>query len=173
MSNLSKRIAALFIISFFMFSFSQVFSQENQQWDRFKQEKTDYFNEKLDMTEQEKEVFWPIYDDHYNRIMKFHEDERNLLNYYSINSEHLSGEEVDETIKKHFDIQRQRLELETQYHDKFVKAIGKKKTMTMYTLEREYRMHVLRKFRGGQGGQGGRGQNQGSGLGRNRAGGDK
>ena len=167
MSNCSKRIVTFFVLSVFMVSFSQVFAQENQQMGQFKQEKMDYFNEKMDLTEQQKEAFWPIYDDHFNRVMKIHEDEKSLLGYFSSNAEHLTEKEVDETIKKKFDIQQQKLDLEIQYHDKFVQAIGKKKTMIMYTLERDYRMHVLRKFRGGQGGQG---RNQGQGMGRHRTG---
>lgn len=171
MSNLSKRITTFIIISIFLTSFSQVFSQDKEQWGKFKQEKMTYFNEKLDLSEKEIEAFWPIYDDHFNRLMKVHEDEKNLLNYYTTNSEHLSEAELDETIKKHFDIQQQRLDLEVKFHKKFVDAIGKKKTMSMYSLEREYRMHVLRKFRGGEGGQGGQGRNQGHGQGRSRSGG--
>lgn len=167
MSNLSKRTVTFFIISIFLVSFSQVFAQENQQMGQFKKEKMDYFNDKMDLTEQEKEAFWPIYDDHFNRVMKIHEDEKSLLSYFRTNAENLSEEEVDETIKKNFDIQQQKLDLEIKYHKKFVKAIGKKKTMIMYTLERDYRMHVLRKFRGGQGDQG---RNQGHGMGRNRTG---
>ncbi len=165
MSNLSKRIATFFIISLFLAPISQVFSQDNHNWGKFKEEKIAYFNEKMNLTEPEKEVFWPIYDDHFNRILKINEDERSLLTFFNSNSEYMSEAEVSETVKKHFDLQQRRLDLELKYHGKFVDAIGEKKTMTMYTLEREYRMHVLRRFRGGQG------QGPGKGQGRNRVGG--
>lgn len=142
-------------------TYAHAFSQGEPQMEKFREKKINYFNEKLDLTEDEKKVFWPIYHDHFNRIMKINEDERSLLSYYKNNADYLSEEEIDETITKHFSLQEQRLKIEREYHDKFVKAIGKKKAMTMYTLERDYRMHVLREFRGGNHGKGGPGRNRG------------
>ena len=158
MKTYRSRIVALFCLAVFLTSSSLLFSQENDQMKRFRQEKINYFNEKLDLSEEEKKVFWPIYHEHFNQIMKINEDEKSLLSFYKNNSEYMSEAEVDETIEKHFGIREKRHKLELKYHDRFVEAIGKKKTMKMYTLEREYRMHVLRKFRGS-----GQGQHQGKG----------
>lgn len=126
--------------------------------ERFKEEKIAYFNEKLNLTEEQAELFWPVQEDFQNRNMKINEDERSLLNYYNNNSEAMSDEEVDETITKFMDLQKKRTELTMQYHNTFVEIMGKRKTMKMYSLERAFRMHVLRKFRAGGGQGGGRGQ---------------
>lgn len=126
---------------------------------RFLQEKMKYFNEQLELSEKESETFWPIYQDFQNRMMKLNEDESTLLNYYNKNSDALSDAEVQETIDKFQTIQDSRIKLSRKYHDKFEKAIGKKKTMKMYAIEREFRKHVLRRYRSaGEGSQDGRGR---------------
>jgi len=118
---------------------------------RFKEEKIKYFNEKLELSENEATDFWPAYEDLQNRNMKINEDERSLLNYYMCNSEAMPEKEIDETINKFTALQVKRGELASQYHEKFVKIIGKRKTMQMYALEREFRMYILEKFRSERG----------------------
>lgn len=132
-------------------------AQPDGHMQRFKEEKIKFYNEKLDLTVSEAEQFWPVTQDLHNRMMKINEDEKNLLVYYSSNFEAMSDQEIDETIQKFLDLQKKRVDLNTEYHHTFVKIIGKKKTMQMYVLDREFRMHVLKKFRAGEGGGGGRG----------------
>ncbi len=139
-------------------------AQAEDQMARFREEKIAFFNEKLALTDSEAEKFWPVHEDFHNRNMKINEDEKALLNYFNFNSEAMSDKEVDETITKFMDLQKKRQDLAIQYHNTFVEIIGKKKTMKMYSLDREFRMHVLKKFRaGGEGGGDGRGHGPGPG----------
>ncbi len=127
-------------------------AQDTDQMKRYREEKMKFFNDKLQLSEDEAKQFWPVYEDLHNRRMKINEDERNLLNYYSSNADFMSDKEVDETIQKYLDLQKARVDLDLKYHDTFVNIIGKKKTMRMYSLEREFRIYILKKFRGGHGG---------------------
>jgi hypothetical protein len=129
-----------------------VTAQPGGHMQRFKEEKIKFYNEKLELSESEAEKFWPVTQDLHNRMMKINEDEKSLLVYYSSNYMAMSDEEIDETTRKFLDLQQKRLELTTAYHQTFVQIIGKKKTMHMYALDREFRMHVLKKFRAGEGG---------------------
>jgi hypothetical protein len=155
MNNLNKRIGILLIISLFISAFTQVSAQDEQRMQRFKDEKVSFFNSKLEMNEEVSEIFWPIYEDLNNRRMKIGEEERSLMSYYNSNSENMTEKEIDETIDSFFNIQKKKLDLDLQYHEKFVEILGKARTMKIYTLEREFRLHILKKFRGGGHGPGG------------------
>ncbi len=127
-------------------------SLAGQQWNnpqsqRFEEEKIAYFTEKLSLSEVEAEEFWPIFNDLHNRRMKINQDEKSLLDYYSTNAQYMSDDEVGETVKKYLDLQEQRRTLESEYHHKLVGVLGERKVMTLYTLEREFRLYLLRKFR--------------------------
>lgn len=139
---------------FMCFTGATVVAQPGDQMQRFKEEKIAFFNEKLNFSEKEAAEFWPLHDDLQNRKMKVNEDEKTLLNYYNSNYEAMSENEIGETIKKYIDLQDKRHDLNSEYHDKFVRVIGKKKTMRLYALEREFRVHILHKFRAGRGGNG-------------------
>jgi hypothetical protein len=133
-----------------------LFGQDGPSINRFKSEKIAYFNEKLNLTQEVADKFWPVYEDLHNRRMKINEDEKSLLSYVISNSENLTEKETDESIEKYMKIQDKRLELDKQYHDKFTSILGKKKTLQLYALEREFRLHLLRKFQSHDGhGRGG------------------
>jgi len=137
---------------------SPLLAQPGEHMERFRQERVSFFNEKLGLSEDEAKLFWPVHEDLHNRNMKINEDEKNLLKYYNSNFEAMSDEEIDQTIEKFLELQKKRVENHREYHEKFVEIIGKKKTMRMYALDREFRMHILQKFRGGNSrGQGHRG----------------
>ncbi|SRR6056297_427918 len=127
-------------------------SLAGQQWNnpqsqRFEEEKIAFFTEKLDLSEAETKAFWPLFNDLHNRRMKINQDEKSLLDYYSTNAQYMSDEEVSETMQKYLDLQEQRRTLESEYHDKLVGVLGERKVMTLYSLEREFRFYLLRKFR--------------------------
>ena len=161
MNKLTKITALLLIITSMFISVPRVYAQQDDKMERFREEKIAFFNEHLALTDAEADAFWPVYEDLHNRRTKLMEDERNLLNYISCNSEFMSEQETDETIKKYITIQENRLALDKQFHNKFVEIIGKKKTMQMYSVEREFRIFLLKKFRGGEGHGPGQGQRGG------------
>lgn len=153
------RTAMVFVLLILLANQSLVLAQPNHdKMRRFHEEKINYFNEKLELNEKETKAFWPVYEDLQHRIMKTMEDEKNLLNYYNNNADALSEDEVKNNIDEFFKLLDQRHELKREYHNKFVDIIGERKTMRMYSLEREFRMYILKKFRSGKGG--GKGHNR-------------
>ena len=151
-SNNSTQVLVAFMI--LCFTGTTVFAQQRGQMQRFKEERISFFNEKLDLSEEEAREFWPVQEDLHNRKMKINEEEKTLLTYYSSNFEAMSEQEIDETIEKFLALQEKRVALSMEYHEKFEGIIGKKKTMRMYALDREFRIHVLKKFRARKGGSG-------------------
>lgn len=155
MNNVRKRISLFMVFSICLAAFTQLSAQEDQRMQRFKDEKMAFFNQKLEMSEEVASVFWPLYEDLNNRRMKIGEEEKTLMTYYTSNADYMTDKEIDETTKAYLDIQQKRVDLDLQFHNKFVETIGKAKTMKMYTLEREFRMFILRKYRGNGQGPGG------------------
>jgi len=148
MKNTKTTLRCLLFSVFLLSSGILVIGQSKKgSMERFKEEKIAYFNQKLNLSEKESDKFWAVYEDLHNRNMKINEDEKNLLNYYSCNYDAMSEQEVDETISKFMDLQKERSNLTYEYHEKFVKIIGKRKTMKMYAIEREFRIYLLEKFR--------------------------
>ena len=123
-------------------------AQTEEQIERFKKEREAYYNEKLELTDQEIKAFWPIYNDFHNRRMKLAEDERNTFMYAQSNANNLSDQEINNNLKKIRELKEQQIQLENQYYqDKFPEALPPKKVLELYAVEWEFRRHLLRKLR--------------------------
>lgn len=124
-------------------------AQNEEQVEKFKQERESYYTEKLALTDQEAKVFWPVYNDFRNRKMKLFEDERNTFKYSHKNRENLSDEEIKEALEKIRILKDQQHQLEQEYyHKEFPKVLPPKKVLMLYKVEWDFRNHLIRKLRG-------------------------
>lgn len=123
-------------------------AQTDEQVEKFNKEREAYYNEKLELTEAEKKAFWPLYTDFHNRKMKMADDERNTFMYAFKNAENLSDQEINVNLKKIQDLKEQQIQLENEYYqNKFPEALPPKKVLKLYSVEWEFRRHLLRKLR--------------------------
>jgi len=136
-------------------------AQSEEQIKQFNQERETYYTEKLELTSDEAELFWPVYNDFDNRKMKLSEEERNTFKYCYKNADNLTDEEFLEALEKIKELKDKKHKLEQKYyHEKFPGVLPPKKVMMLYKVEWDFRSHLLRKIRG-----------HGSGEGRSRSGG--
>jgi hypothetical protein len=141
-----------------------VHAQNEEQIKQFNEQREVYFNENLQLTEAEKLVFWPMYNDFHNRKMKLMEEERNTFRYSHKNAENLSDKEINETLARIRDLKEENFLLEQDYYkEKFPAILPPKKVLKLYKVEWDFRRHLVGRLRGdghgkGPGQGGGRGQ---------------
>jgi hypothetical protein len=123
-------------------------AQTQEQIEQFNQERKAYFTEKLELTDAESKAFWPLYEDFANRKMKLNEDERNAYSYAHKNADHLSDQEIRETLAKTFRLKEEELALEKDfYQNKFMKVLPAKKVMKLGKVEWDFRRYLMKKLR--------------------------
>lgn len=123
-------------------------AQSEDQVERFKKERETFFTKHLELTTEETEAFFCVYDDFFNRKMKLAEDERNTFSYAHDNAENLSDKEITEILEKIRTIKEDQVKLENEYYqDKFTKVLPPKKVLKLYRVEWDFRRHLLRQLR--------------------------
>jgi hypothetical protein len=145
------KIKLLYFPATFMFILAtpgSLLAQSQEQIDKFNAERKVYFTEKLQLTDAEAKAFWPLYEDFQNRKMKLVEDERNTWSYAHKNADHLSEDEILETLEKVYNLKERQLDLEIEYYQgKFLKALPAKKVLQLGKVEWDFRRHLLEKLR--------------------------
>ena len=132
-------------------------AQSEEQINKFNQQRQDYFNEELKLTEAEKKAFWPVYNDFNNRKMKLMEEERNTFRYSHHNAENMSDEEINETLSNIRVYKEQVFLLEQEYYkENFPRVLPPKKVLKLYKVEWDFRKHLVRRLRGEGHGKGSR-----------------
>ena len=158
--TISLKLACILSLALLVWS-ATLNGQSEEQIKQFNEDREVYFNKNLDLSDSEKEAFWPVYNDFSHRKMKVMEEERNTFRYSHENAGNLSDEETNEILARILDYKEQVFKLEQEYYkNKFPKVLPPEKVLKLYKIEWDFRKHLVRKLRGE-----GKGRNHGQGKG--------
>lgn len=115
--------------------------------DNLQQQKTAFFNEKLQLTPVESAKFWPVYNDYQNRRDKITKDRNTLLQYFEANKVNMSETEANEIIGKYLSFQQEETRLLESYTAKFREFLPAKKVMRIFIVELEFKKWLLENLR--------------------------
>ena len=113
--------------------------------DKIKAMKVAYITSKLDLTTSEAEKFWPIYNEMMTKMHRLQLSRRKMMKE-SHNKEY-SDAEINDMIKRNFEIEQEILDLKMEYDIKFKKVLPIQKVGKLYLAEHEFRKELVRKMR--------------------------
>ena len=108
--------------------------------------KVGFITEKLALSTDEAQVFWPIYNE-------FHDKKRALKRSWrqfesgEVQLDELPDEQLEEVLALRMENNIKEAQLEKEYHQKFVKALGIQKTAKLYKAEVEFKRGLLRNLK--------------------------
>jgi len=79
--------------------------------------------EVMAFTEQQSEIFWPIYSDFSNELSKLADTRIANIKDFAANYDSLTDKKADQLINTSFKFQKDRLSLNEKYYNKFAKAL--------------------------------------------------
>jgi len=130
-----------------MLTLSNALAQGEQIKERLKAQRIAFFTEKLDLSQEEAQVFWPVYNDYSNRKDRISSEMRNMRIFLIRNSENMSDEEMGESLEKYVSLVKEENDLFIQYHSKFLDILSKRKVMRLYLAEDQFKQYLLRQLR--------------------------
>ena len=149
---MKRTIKGLFFIGVFILVSYPAFSQnrfrrgQNFQ-DRIKAQKIAFFTEKIQLTVQEAERFWPVYNEFENDKNKIAIERNKTTNYYTNNIRTLSDAELEEIVDKYIYLHKEEAELSILYHQKFKEILPIRKVMKMYQADIQFKTLLLQQIR--------------------------
>lgn len=120
---------------------------QDESFDRMKSIKVAYITERLGLTPQEAEVFWPVYNDFENRKGEIHHNRRKLTEDFMKNQENLSDTEVIKMLDEYTKYNKAESELLIQIDKKFREILPPAKVMKLNIAEVQFRNYLINKFR--------------------------
>ncbi len=147
---MKKHIFLLIFIAF-LSSFSSKAQIKRGSFEKIRSFKIAYLTDELNLTENEAQKFWPIYNKYDKKMMQLHREER-----FSIRKKILSNGGIDSLSEKRskeiFDriqaINKQKNKIRTSFHDKVSKILSFKKILTLEISEHEFNRKLMGKHRG-------------------------
>ncbi len=146
-----KRIIFILTLLTFVLGSNTVFSQEEDdnrdRWERYRAEKVSFLTNKLDLTPEEAEKFWPVYNEMEKERGEVQRERRRLERDVLEATENLSDKEIIKLTRDFAGNMEKECHLGTKYNEQFLKILPPQKVLTLYKAENEFRMYMFRKFR--------------------------
>lgn len=130
---------------------SALFSQHGQVRERINSERIAFFTEKIDLSQQEAEKFWPVYNEYSDRREKINRELQKQRISIARNGINMSDEAMKESLNNYVNLQNEEHELFNEYHKKFLSILPDRKVMLLYVAEAQFKQFLLRKLRERQG----------------------
>lgn len=111
-----------------------------------KAQKSAFITARLELTPEEAQQFWPIYNEFDDKQDVIRKEMRELFRG-PVEDAELNETEAAQVLDKGLQLRQREIDLERSYLEKFKKAIGARKTMLLRKAEHDFNREVLRKFR--------------------------
>jgi len=110
-------------------------------------ERIAYFTEKIGLTPEEAQQFWPIYNEMDNKRTALFEERAAIIQRFVNNSDNLTDRQVTEQLNRLVAIQQQESALPAEYDARFRKVLSSRKVMNLYVAEMGFRTFLLQSIR--------------------------
>lgn len=113
--------------------------------EEIEEEKVAFLSTRLDLTVDEGQVFWPVYNER-NTAQKelrdeFKESESEIIGDTKL--EELTDDELLELMDLHFELQQSELDLRLEYHDKLLEVLPVQKVAKFYKAEDDFKRKLM------------------------------
>ena len=139
-----------FVLS--LFSYTGLIAQENKvqhkDEEKIKAERVSFITEKIGLTVKEAQEFWPMFNEQEEIMNKLFDEERKINKDLKKNIDLLTEKEILEKSQRLMDIKIERADIEKEYFEKYKKILPAKKLSMFYQTDRDFRKHLLYKYKG-------------------------
>jgi len=151
----------LFLISLIFFSISLQVKAQNAPSNNFNNrgrpgmrseqiqtERIAYFTEKIGLTPEEAQLFWPIYNEMDNKRNALFEEKAAIIQAFMNNTNNPTDKQINEQLNRLAVINQQEGVLHGEYDARFRKVLSPQKVMNLYVAEMGFRNYLLQQMRG-------------------------
>lgn len=136
-----KREAAFLIILTTM-SFSLVRGQ-NPNMEKLNAYKIAFFTKKMNLSSQEAEKFWPLYNEFQDKKFRIQQEKVLLNRNFNQNGATMTDKELTEAGDNYIALEVKGTSLSQEYHNRFKDVLPPAKIIRLYQAENQYKLQLL------------------------------
>lgn len=114
-----------------------------------------FMTKKLNLTPEEAQTFWPVYNLYQDELEKLRESRRKEVKTSRDEFDSLSDKEVEKLVDGELVFRQSELDILKKYHPQFKKILPIKKVAKMYRAEEDFKRELIQKIKE-KGAEGGR-----------------
>ncbi|SDQ66153.1 hypothetical protein [Flagellimonas zhangzhouensis] len=115
--------------------------------DRIKTLKVAFITERLDLTSEEAQQFWPIYNEHEEKLESIRRKERTELHANLSRTENLSESQAQKLLDNVLALKLEQQKAEKDFISKMTQVISAKKMLLLIKSEEDFKRQMLQQYR--------------------------
>ena len=136
-----KKIIFILIVIFYA---NAGFSQDDEAMKKLESAKIGLITERLGLTPEQAEQFWPVYNEYLNRMKTLRSEFRQRRE--NLNEQELSEQERQKLIDLGFSFKERQIDLEKAYSERLLRIISSKQLLSLRKAEEDFRNMLLRRL---------------------------
>lgn len=112
-----------------------------------KAQKIAFFTEKLNLTPEEAQAFWPVYNSYWEKKNVIVGERKKAMQYCSENMDKMSSKEIERYGDMYINFHKQESDLLVEYNKKFKELLTPDKIMKLYQADYDFKTYLLRQIR--------------------------
>ena len=132
----------LFIAFLILLSGSFILAQ-NPNMERLNAYKIAFFTKRLNLTAQEAEKFWPVYNEFQEKKLKIQQERIQINRSFNLNISSMSEKEMAEQVDHYIALETREADLSQEFHKKFKEILPPLKVIRLYQAENQYKIQLL------------------------------
>jgi len=136
----------LLFIVIVCFSWTMLDAQ-NPAMERLNAYKVAFFTKRLNLTTQEAQRFWPVYNELQNLKLAIQQERTGIFREINQNELNMSEKELINAGNRLIELDVKEAELNAAYHKKFQEVLSPVKVVRLYQAENQYRLQLLNELR--------------------------
>ncbi|WP_127141578.1 hypothetical protein [Flagellimonas marinaquae] len=120
--------------------------------DRIKTLKVAFITERVGLTSEEAQQFWPIYNEHEDTLEEIRRKERAELEGNMARAQDLSNNESERLLDRLLELQFEKQKVDQEFLSKLRTVIPAKKVLLLVKAEEDFKRQMIQEFRKRRGG---------------------
>ena len=143
-----KTIKFLIVVSILFFQFTDVSGQDlNNKREKIKAQKVAFITSKLQLTPEEAQQFWPVYNEFDNKREALNKEKNKEVRNYVLKKDNFSDSESEKVADDIIQYGIKLANLKQEYHLKFKIFFPANKVVGLYIAEGQFKQYLIKQIR--------------------------
>ena len=140
-------LTGIFVLFLYVSVFAQSGRNRQEKKENIEAMKIAFLTQKLDLTPQEAQQFWPVYNQYTDKAGELRKKRRQENKDTKQNVDELSDKEVEQLVNNNLANRQKELDLQKEYNEKFKAVLPIKKVAKLYAAEEQFKVVLINKLR--------------------------
>ncbi|MBU0764209.1 MAG: hypothetical protein KJ607_05175 [Bacteroidetes bacterium] len=137
----------LLLLTSFTYAQDEELCPMHERYEKLKARKVAVITERLDLSVEEAQNFWPVYNEYEAKRDKLNAEKREAFKKYKNATGELEEKTLEELSDLMVQIEVDEANLRKEYHEKYKKVLPVKKVVELYHTEQQFKRDLLKEMR--------------------------